>query len=142
MIGLDTNLLIYAHRQAVPEHESARAAIEQAAASGRGWGVAIAAVAEFWSVVTHPAASGRPSTAKEAREFVDALAAAGCRLWRPGARFGERLIEVAEDLAIQGPRIFDLQIALTAYDNSAEEIWTHDRDFRACPGLAVHDPIG
>jgi hypothetical protein len=40
MIAIDTNLLIYAHRGGVPEHREARAAIEQAANSGRGWGIA------------------------------------------------------------------------------------------------------
>lgn len=71
MIALDTNLLVYAHRSATPEHKRARAAIERAAASS-GWGIAAAVVAEFWSVVTHPAAGGRPSTAAEARGFLSA----------------------------------------------------------------------
>ena len=37
MIALDTNLLVYAHRSATPEHKNAGAAIERAAASS-GWG--------------------------------------------------------------------------------------------------------
>jgi predicted nucleic acid-binding protein len=48
---------------------------------------------------------------------------------------------MATDLEVRGPRIFDLQIALTAFDNGATEIWTHDRGFVAFPGLAVHDPL-
>jgi len=33
VIALDTNLLVYAHRSATPEHKAARAAIERATAS-------------------------------------------------------------------------------------------------------------
>ncbi len=142
MIAVDTNLLIYAHRTAVPEHTSARAAIERLASSGQSWGIAAPALAEFWSVVTHPAASGRPSTPAEAQEFIETLAAeGGARLWRPGPRFGARLLQVATDRDVRGVRVFDLQIALTAFDNGASEIWTHDANFCTVPGLAIRDPL-
>jgi predicted nucleic acid-binding protein len=59
----------------------------------------------------------------------------------PKERFSTRLLQMATDLEVRGPRIFDLQIALTAFDNGATEIWTHDRGFVAFPGLAVHDPL-
>ena len=142
MIAIDTNLLVYAHRTAVPEHAAARAAIEGLAAGGRAWGFAAAVVAEFWSVVTHPAAAGRPSAPREAEEFIRTVVEqGGSRIWRPGPGFGSRLARAASDLDIQGVRIFDLQIALTAFDNGASEIWTHDGSFRSIPGLAVKDPL-
>ena len=53
----------------------------------------------------------------------------------------ERVTRLAEELGVRGPRIFDLQIALTAFDNAATEIWTHDRGFLAMPGMAVRDPL-
>ena len=142
MIAIDTNLLVYAHRSAVPEHAASREVIQQAASSGRGWGIAAAAIAEFWSVVTHPSAVGRPSEPAEARDFVRSLVEdGGARLWRPGPGFGGRLLQVAADQGVEGVRIFDLQIALTAFDNGAVEIWTHDREFSSIPGLTVSDPL-
>lgn len=142
MIAVDTNLLIYAHRTRVPEHREAMAAIESAARFG-DWGIAAPSVAEFWSIVTHPTASGRPSRPEEAKAFIRALVEdAGARLWRPGPGFAERLVEVAMDGGVVGPRVFDLQIALTALDNGASEIWTHDRNFTTAPGLAVEFPLG
>lgn len=48
MIAVDTNLLVYAHRSAVPEHARARRAIENAVDDPHGWGISIANVAEFW----------------------------------------------------------------------------------------------
>ncbi|MCH7666282.1 MAG: PIN domain-containing protein [Acidobacteria bacterium] len=142
MIAIDTNLLVYAHRSGVPEHAAARAAIERAANSGRGWGIAAPCLAEFWSVVTHPSATGRPSEPGEAQGFVRSLVEdGGARLWRPGPGFGRRLLQIAADLAVSGVRIFDLQIALTAFDNGAAELWTQDRNFTTVPGLAVEHPL-
>lgn len=141
MIALDTNLLVYAHRGGAPEHEPARDAIRAARGEGRGWGFALFSIAEFWSVVTHPTAAGRPSTPAEAAGFLQALVAAGATVWIPGPDFTPRSLQLAEDLAISGPRFFDLQIGLAAFDGGATEIWTHDRGFSAIPGLRVHDPL-
>jgi uncharacterized protein len=140
MIAIDTNLLVYAHRSATPEHKAARAAIERAATSS-GWGVAAPVVAEFWSVVTHPAASGRPSTPAEARRFVSALADAGAEVWSPGAGFGLRLAQLAEDLGVSGNRVFDVQIALCAFEGGARELWSHDTRFVTIPGLRLVQPL-
>ena len=51
MIAIDSNLLVYAHRTALPEHRRARRAIEKASRSPLGWGIAWPCIAEFWSVV-------------------------------------------------------------------------------------------
>lgn len=142
MIAIDTNLLVYAHRAGVSEHRAARRAIEEASEDDRGWGIAAASISEFWGVVTHPAAVGRPSTPAEASRFLRALVRdGGMDIWRPGAGFGERLVQLAADLGVRGPRVFDLQIGLTAFDNGAHELWTHDRRFVRLPGLRVRDPI-
>jgi predicted nucleic acid-binding protein len=142
MIALDTNLLVYAFLPGVREHVTARKAMEDASDDPRGWGVALSSIAEFWLAVTHPSAVGGPSPLRAARGFLDALIAEGPGiLWMPKERFSTRLMQMATDLEVRGPRIFDLQIALTAFDNGATEIWTHDRGFVAFPGLAVHDPL-
>jgi len=142
MIAIDTNLLVYAHRAAVPEHRAAQAALERASRDRRGWGTAANCVAEFWSVVTHPRAAGRPSTADEARRFLRALVdEGGLELWSPGPGFGARLLQLAAELEVAGARIFDFQIALTAFDNGATEIWSHDQGFAAFPGIRTHDPL-
>lgn len=143
MIAIDTNLLVYAHRSGVPQHVAARGAIEQAAASPAGWGIPLPCVAEFWAVVTHPAAHGRPSRPAEARSFLERLVAdGGGEIWPPLAGHERRLLALADELAVAGPRIFDIAIGLVAFENGATEIWTHDTSFVAIPGLAVRDPLG
>ena len=141
MIALDTNLLVYAHRSRTTEHARARKAIERAAVDDRGWGVAAASLTEFWAIATHPAAEGRPSTPAQAAAFVKALVKAGAEIWLPGPGFGDRLLQVATDLDIVGPRVFDLQIALAAFEGGATELWTHDAKFVKIPGLRLHDPL-
>lgn len=140
MIAIDTNLLVYAHRARTPEHARARKAIERAA-RGDGWGIAGATVAEFWAIATHPQAEGRPSTADQAAAFVRALVRAGAHIWLPGPGFGDRLVQLATDLEVIGTRVFDLQIALAAFEGGATDVWTHDARFVKIPGLRIYDPL-
>ena len=142
MIAIDTNLLIYAHRASVPQHEASRTSIERAMLDRQGWGIAQPSIAEFWAIVTHPAATGRPSSPKEAAAFVRSLVEdGGGQIWYAGGGFWEHWAALAVELKIRGPRIFDLQIALIAAENGAREIWTHDRRFVSVPGLRVRDPL-
>jgi uncharacterized protein len=142
MIAIDTNLLVYAHRAALAEHRAAQRALERAMASG-DWGITQPTVAEFWSVVTHPASAGRPSTPSQANAFLRALFEdGGAHHWLPVAGFGDRFVRMAADLRVTGPRVFDLQIAVIAYENGARELWSHDRHFLTISGLRVVDPLG
>ena len=140
VIAIDTNLLVYAHRGGVPEHKAAQQAIERARAAASGWGIAQPSVSEFWSLVTHPA-TPTPATRAQASRYIHAMMDAGAAVWLPGPGFVERLMKLAADLEVSGVRIFDLQIALTAFENGAHDIWTHDREFVALPGLRVTDPL-
>jgi len=142
MIAIDTNLLIYAHRARTAEHRGACAAIDRAVRDGRGWGIALPALTEFWSVVTHRNCLPRPSTTVEAQAFLDSLLTRGRgMIWLPGPGFGQRLFKLASSLGVTGARIFDLQIALAAFEGGATELWSHDGGFVSLPGLRVHDPL-
>ncbi len=142
MIALDTNLLVYAYLSEVAEHQAARRAIQSACQNPAGWGVASSTVSEFWCVTTHPRCSGGPAPPAQARQFLfNLIEEGGGNVWQPGADFGQRLLQLAEELEVTGPRIFDLQIALIAFENGATELWSHDRNFVGVPGLRVLDPL-
>jgi predicted nucleic acid-binding protein len=104
-------------------------------------GFVVSSVAEFWAVVTHRSNEGRPSVPAEAGAYLAALAEAGAEVWEPGAGFGARLAQLAVDLDVSGPRVFDLQIALTAFEGGATELWTADARFVKLPGLRLHNPL-
>ena len=142
MIAIDTNLLIYAHRSGLAEHRAAKRALQKASEDARGWGIPFPCIAEFWSVVTHPESAGGGSAPSKARDFLRALVPeAGAKVWTPSEGCWERVTSLAVNLGVRGPRVFDLQIALTAYDNGATEIWTHDRGFLTVAGMALRDPL-
>ena len=142
MIAVDTNLLVYAHRAGCAEHAAARHAIEDAANDPRGWGIPAACVFEFWSVVTHPSSVGGASSPTTARRFVEALIeTGGAMILPPPPAAVPRSLQLAEQLDVRGPRIFDLQINLSALDAGVTEIWTHDAGFTAIPGLRIRDPL-
>jgi predicted nucleic acid-binding protein len=141
MIAIDTNILVYAHLGRTPEHAAACRAIETAARHASGWGIALPCVAEFWSVVTHRACAGGPSPANHVAGFLESLERSGAQIWPPGPAFSRRLIQLAGSQEIAGPRIFDLQIGLIAWENGATQMWTHDSAFASPPGLRIVDPL-
>jgi uncharacterized protein len=142
VIAVDTNLLVYAHRARVEQHAAARRALQLAADHPAGWGIALPCLAEFWTVVTHPRAAGRPSSPGEAAAFLRALLRdGGGTVWQPMPGFAERLLRAGEQAGVSGVRIFDLQIALIAAEAGAREIWSHDRAFVTVAGLKLRDPI-
>ena len=142
MIALDTNLLVYAHREGAPEHDRARAAVLKALDDPRGWGICVPTVAEFWSIVTHPKMPGGPSSPNVVTHFFHYLITEGQgNLWTPGSGFGQRLMRWAASLKIRGKRIVDVQIALIAFGHGAREVWTEDRHFVSVPGVKVRDPL-
>ena len=93
-------------------------------------------------MVTHPSSAGGPSSPEAARAFLANLREdAGIQVWSSGTGFEDRLVQMACDLAVAGPRVFDLQIALTAFTHGAVELWTHDLGFVEVPGLRLVHPL-
>jgi predicted nucleic acid-binding protein len=142
VIAVDTNLLVYAHRAGCPEHEQARRSIEEAANSGEEWGIPGPCVFEFWSVVTHPASAGGASRPSVARGFIYGLVeTAGAVILPPPPAMVPRCLQLADQMDVCGPRIFDLQISLTALEAGVSELWTHDGGFVGLPGIRIRDPL-
>jgi len=54
MIAVDTNLLVYAHREDAPWHDAAYARISELAEGRSAWGIPWSCLHEFLTIVTHP----------------------------------------------------------------------------------------
>jgi uncharacterized protein len=54
MIAVDTNILVYAHREESPWHDQAAACVQALACGHRPWAIAWTCLHEFFSIVTHP----------------------------------------------------------------------------------------
>lgn len=146
MIGVDTNVVVYAADEFAPEH----AACRQLLLGGRAapdmlaeplcipWSV----IYEFLRVVTHPGALRRPWSMPEAWSFVQHLAGAPhITVLGPGpghAAAAERMLSAP---GVRGNLVHDAHIAAVLAEHGVRRIYTRDQDFRRFPGLEVVDPL-
>jgi predicted nucleic acid-binding protein len=98
MIALDTNILVYAHREELPLHAEARACIEQLVAHGQRFALPWPCIHEFFSVVTHPRRFRPPSTTEQVFEFLEALDRAESRRLVERGRTASRPTQIFGDL--------------------------------------------
>jgi predicted nucleic acid-binding protein len=54
MIAIDSNLLVYAHREDAPWHDNAYARIVELAEGQSLWAIPWPCIHEFLAIVTHP----------------------------------------------------------------------------------------
>ena len=142
-VTLDANVLLYASDETSPNHERARAFVEDIAA-----GPAI--VYLFWPTVmaylrlaTHPAVFHRPLPPDEARANVESLLARS-HVQTPGEqeRFWDVYRHVSDDADARGNLVPDAHLVSLMIQNGVGTIWTHDRDYRKFRGIEIHDPFG
>lgn len=137
MIAVDTNILVYAHREEAPQHTSALAALTELADGQAAWALPVFVVAEFLRVVTHPNMTP-PTAASEAIAKLDLLLdSPSLRLLFPGNRYWEILKRAALDAAVRGNLFVDAQIVAVCLEHGATTILTEDRDFRRFEGITV-----
>ena len=72
MIAVDTNLLVYAHRQDSPFHHRAAEQIRSLAESPSQWAIPWPCLHEFYSIVTHRRIYSPPSTLQQSIDQIEA----------------------------------------------------------------------
>ncbi len=141
MIAIDTQLLVYAHRQDSPWHRPARERIAELANTGARWAIPLHCLVEFYAVVTR-ALYRPPSTSKQALHQVDCwLAAPSMTVLTEDIHTWAFVHDLATAAAIAGPRIYDARIAAVCLQHGVTELWTHDRDLSRFPALRVRNPL-
>ena len=68
MIAIDTNILVYAHREDSTWHEAADGCLGGVAESGAPWAIPWPCVHEFLAIVTHPRIYDPPTPLGDALE--------------------------------------------------------------------------
>ena len=112
MIALDTNLLVYAHREDSPHHVSALDLLGDLARGRRDWAIPWPCLHEFLAVVTHPRIYVPPTSADSAVAAVEALVATPrLRLLGEGQDHLRQLAALLASGQITGPRVHDARIA-------------------------------
>ncbi|HEX9885277.1 MAG TPA: TA system VapC family ribonuclease toxin [Longimicrobiales bacterium] len=140
MIALDTNILIYAHREEFPEHPRALAWLRRLASRDVPWALPVFTLGEFIRVVTHPRIFDPPTPLEDALAALDALAASpGVRILSPDRRFPRLLAEAVRVGRATGNLAFDAQIAAVCREHGVAQILTRDRDFSRFPWIQIID---
>ena len=142
MIALDTNILVYAHREDSPWHEPAYACMERLVRARAPWAIAWPSLHEFLAIVTHPRIYLPPTPRDAALEQVDAwIEAPNLVLLAESHEYWQRLRSMIGTGRIAGPQVHDARIAALCLDHGVEELWTADRDFSRFPELKVRNPL-
>src|SRR4051812_35107256 len=142
MIAVDTNLLVYAHREDSEFHSASKASVDLLRHQPAAWAVPWPCIHEFIAITTHPGIYKPASTLLEALGFVDSvLASPQLHLLSESPGYFEKLRDVATSARLKGPRIHDARVAALCLHHGVSELWSADRDFSAFPQLKVRNPL-
>jgi len=142
MIAVDTNLLVYAHREDSPWHEPAATRVAELAEGAAPWAIPVACLHEFLAIVTHPRIYRPPTPLAVALDQVEA--------WRESPSlvmltetdgYWPVLRRVLERSKAAGPTIHDARVATLCLHHGVRELWTADRDFSRFPDLKTRNPL-
>lgn len=142
MIAVDTNILVYAHREDVAWFDGAATAIRGLADAGRPWAIPWPCVYEFLAIVTHPRIFVTPTPLERAVDQVQAwMESPSLVLLGEGPGYWGRLSGLLLDSKVGGPVVHDARIAALCLANGVSELWSADRDFGRFPALKVRNPL-
>lgn len=142
MIAVDTNLLVYAHREDSPWHQVAYRRVSELAEGRAAWAIAWPCVHEFLAIVTHPRIYNPPTPLAKALDQVSAwLEAPSVVLLAESTGYWEQLRPLVDESRVTGAQIHDARIAALCLQHGVKELWTADRDFSRFAHLSTHNPL-
>lgn len=142
MIAVDTNILVYAHREDSEWHLTADKCLTNLAESEAAWAIPWPCIHEFVAIVTHPRIYDPPTPLGDAREQVNCwLESPTLCLLSEGKGYWEILSNLLEMGRIKGPQVHDARIAALCKQHDVSQLWTADRDFNRFQDLAKVNPL-
>jgi len=143
LIAVDTNVLVYAHREELPEHPTALAALTALAEGRERWALPVFCLGEWLRVITHPRLFSPPHTVAEAALAAERLLAAPTlEVLVPGAAYPELLLTAMRESGAKGNLVFDAQIVALCREAGVRALLTEDRDFARFPGFVTRPLAG
>ena len=142
MIAVDTNILVYAHREDSAWHGPALRALTALAEDRGAWAIPWTCLHEFLAIVTHPKIYRPPTPLAAAVDQVEAwLESPTLHVLAETDAYWPELRKVLVAGRIAGPVVHDARIAALCLAHGVRELWTHDRDFGRFPGLTTTNPL-
>ena len=142
MIAVDTNILVYAHREDSEWHQTARQQLAELAESPSAWAIPWPCIHEFLAIVTHPKIFAPPTPLAKALDQVDAwIESPSLLLLTESEVHWERIRSLLAAGKVAGPRVHDARIAALCVQHGVRQLWSADRDFGRFRELAVVNPL-
>jgi toxin-antitoxin system PIN domain toxin len=142
MIGVDSNLLVYAHREDSSWHAPAFDCMVQLAEGRAPWAIPWPCIHEFLAIVTHPRIYAPPTPLAKALDQVEAwLESPSLVLLSESEDYWVVLQDLLKAGRVSGPQIHDARVAALCRQHGVTELWSADRDFGRFPGLTVRNPL-
>jgi toxin-antitoxin system PIN domain toxin len=142
MIALDTNILVYAHREDSPFHAAATSCLLALGEGPSPWAIPWPCVHEFYTIVTHPRVYRPPTAPEKAIEMIDGLLDSPTLVLIGESQTHWREMRgLLSSGHIVGPNVHDARIAALCLQHGVRELWTADRDYNRFPTLKVVNPL-
>jgi toxin-antitoxin system PIN domain toxin len=142
MIAVDTNLLVYAHREDAPWHDAAYGRIRELAEGRTAWAIPWPCLHEFLAIVTHPRIYAPPTPLAVAVDQVEAwLESPSLTLLAESEIHWPALRTALQEGRVAGPLVHDARVAALCRLHGIRELWSADRDFSRFPGLPLRNPL-
>ena len=142
MIAVDTNLLIYAHREDSDFHGQAIKVLQELSENDMRWSIPWPCLHEFLAITTHPKIFIPPSPLVIALKAMEVwLGVPGCVMIGEGPGYFSILGKLITEGKITGPMVHDARIAAICIHNGVRELWTADRDFSRFGSLKTRNPL-
>jgi len=142
MIAVDSNLLVYAHREDSPWHDAAYARIVELAEGRALWAIPWPCIHEFLAIATHPRIYNPPTPLEKAIDQVEAwLESPSLVVLAESADYWPLLRPTLQTGRISGPQVHDARVVALCQQHGVSELWTADRDFGRFPGLNIRNPL-
>jgi len=142
LIAVDTNILVYAHREDSPWHDAAYALMVKLAEGLAPWAIPWPCLHEFLAIVTHPRIYAPPTPLPAALDQVEAwLESPSVTTLSEAEGYWPGLRTLLRAGRACGPHVHDARVAALCLQHGVTELWTADRDFSRFPGIKVRNPL-
>jgi uncharacterized protein len=142
VIAVDSNILVYAHREDSPFHSAALQRITELAEGSANWAIPWPCVHEFLAIVTHPRIYSPPTPLVHALDQVEAwLGSPTIVLLAETLTHWPTLRGFLSTGQVTGPQVHDGRVAALCRQHGVRELWSADRDFSRFAEIAVVNPL-
>lgn len=141
MILADVNVLVYAHREDLPQHQRCAALLREETEAGRRIGLCDTTLSGFLRLVTNGRVFNDPTPLDLALGFVESLRAhPGVIVLAPGPRHWSLFADLCRAIGARGNDVPDAYLAALAIEAGVELV-SVDRGFDRFPGLRWSCPV-